>query len=172
MSDRLPEYIDPLELAAKRGALRGRLALSLMKRLRGMLVDDQGYAELELAFGKEGRVDAVRGHVEATLHLRCQNCLGMINWQVRSEVSLAIVTSLDEVDLLPETYEPLLQGEERTALKDIVEEELLLAIPMIPKHADNCRGQGTSLPCVDEPVGKHNENPFSLLAQSKYTGDK
>lgn len=147
--------------------------MSVMDRLKEVVADDDGYAEVDLWFGKEGRIATVRGRVEATVSLVCQNCLGVIRWPVKSDVALGLITSLDEVSLLPEPYEPLLLGQGKTALKEIVEEELLLAVPAIPKHAEKClekmaRMNGSPL----ESGEVTHENPFSVLVKLKHTGEK
>jgi len=51
MLDRLPEYIDPLHLADKRGVLKGQIPLRSLDRLADMLVNDTGTITVELFFG-------------------------------------------------------------------------------------------------------------------------
>lgn len=50
MLDRLPEYIDPLHLADKRGELKGQLSLSILDRLAEKLHDDTGIVAVDLFF--------------------------------------------------------------------------------------------------------------------------
>ena len=173
MLDRLPEFIDPLQLAERRGVLNGRLPLSTMDRLAEMGADDGGFAEVELRFSKEGKIATVRGRIEATVGLVCQNCLGMIRWPVVSDVALGVVASLDEASLLPEPYEPLLLGTSKLALKELVEDELLLAVPTIPKHSERCleKMAHKNRPVIESNEVAH-ENPFSVLAKLKHTGEK
>lgn len=174
MLARLPEYIDPLHLADKRGELKGQIPVSSLDRLADMLFDDTGAVAVELFFGREGRLAKVEGQLETVLELKCQNCLQAVQWPVKHSVKLGVVTSIDQADRLPEDYEPLLvNGEERILLKNIVEDELLLILPTFPKHAHNCLAQ--------EFVNKEDllqnqqpslpENPFSILAKLKNTGD-
>ncbi|MFU8788035.1 MAG: YceD family protein [Methylobacter sp.] len=174
MLARLPEYIDPLHLADKRGELKGQIPVSSLDRLADMLFDDTGAVAVELFFGREGRLAKVEGQLETVLELKCQNCLQAVQWPVKHSVKLGVVTSIDQADRLLEDYEPLLvNGEERILLKNIVEDELLLILPTFPKHAYNCLAQ--------EFVNKEDllqnqqpslpENPFSILAKLKNTGD-
>ena len=48
MLDRLPEYIDPVHLADKRGALKGQIPLSSLDRLAEFLADDKGAVSIDL----------------------------------------------------------------------------------------------------------------------------
>lgn len=173
MSHRLPDFIDPLQLADKGRTLRGEIPLSAMGRLRDLMADDGGDARFELSFGKEGKLATIKGFVEATLRLVCQNCLGIVSIAVKSDVNLGIIVSLDEVELLPEPYEPLVFGSSKTSLKELVEDELLLGIPAVPKHAEDClenAGRARRQPLESgEPSA---ENPFAILARLKHIGEK
>jgi len=162
MSEHLPEFIDPLALTDKQRQLRGSLPLAKMLRLRDVLLSREGNARFELNFRKEGRVAAVLGRVEAELELQCQCCLGPLWWRVNNAVRLGIVRSLEEANLLPESFEPLLLEDETIPLVDIIQDELLLAIPAIPQH-EQC---GELLAREGKP-GKQRENPFAVLADLK-----
>ena len=165
MAEHLPEFIDPLVLVEKRSEFKGSLPLSQMSRIQELLFDREGEVGFELRFGKEGRIAAVTGSVRAELQLQCQCCLGSIPWTVNSVVSLGVVRSIDEADLLPESYEPLLLDEDSLSLADIVQEELLLAIPTIPQH-ERCGPVG---PPAQEtaPEPPKRPNPFAVLANLK-----
>ena len=162
MVEYLPELIDPLALVDKRRQFKGSLPLSKMARMRDVLFNDEGQVRFELRFGKDGNVLAVTGIVEAELELQCQCCLGPIAWPVSSHVKLAIVRSIEQADLLPESYEPLLLEEDIIPLTDIIQEELLLAVPTIPQHGQ-C-GEIASKFTTESPK---RPNPFAVLAELK-----
>ena len=165
MVEHLPEYIDPLALADKHRRFKGSFPLSKMTRLQDVLLDQAGEVKFELEFGKDGKYAVVTGVVKAELVLQCQCCLGSIPWTVNGPVSLAVVGSIDEADLLPDSYEPLLLEEQSIPLSDIVQEELLLAVPTIPQH-EKC---GVSMAKPSEPVQEapKRPNPFAVLAKLK-----
>ncbi|HEV2321072.1 MAG TPA: YceD family protein, partial [Gammaproteobacteria bacterium] len=71
---------------------------------------------------------------------------------------------------LPPEYEPLPSGDGRVAIAELVADELLLALPLVPKHGDGevCE--------VDQAVAVHEtpaaaeesrKNPFAELAKLK-----
>lgn len=162
MSEHVPELIDPLALVEKRRQFKGAVPLSRLLRLHDLLVSLEGDARFELSFTKEGRVAAVLGKVEADLQLQCQCCLRAIPWCVSSKVRLGIVRSIDEANLLPESFEPLLLEQETIPLADIVQDELLLAIPPIPQHS-RCDWALNGMTRLSE----ERSNPFAVLADFK-----
>lgn len=174
MLARLPEYIDPLHLADKRGELKGQIPVSSLDRLAGALFSDTGAVTVDLFFGREGRLAKIEGQIEAVLELECQNCLQAVQWPVKSSIKLGIVTSIDQADRLPEDYDPLLVEEGKMPLKNIVEDELLLILPAFPKHSHNCLVQKSGNNKVEVLLNEQQsptKNPFSILAKFKNTGD-
>ncbi len=174
MLERLPEYIDPLYLADKRGALKGRIPINSLSRLADILQNDEGTIFVELFFGREGRLAFCEGHIEAVLVLKCQNCLEAIELPVNSSIKLGIVVSIDQANKLPEEYEPLLVQEGNMLLKNIIEDELLLMLPTFPKHKSRCFVSNPNNSKVDLLFNGDlslPENPFSILVNLKNTGD-
>ena len=161
MAEHLPDLFDPLEFAEKRRRIHGCMSLAGMDRLRSELLDDQGEATVDLAFGREGRVATITGHVEANLVLQCQCCLESMAWLVRCDVRLGMAGSIDEANRLPESMEALIvSAGASVALADLVQDELLLAIPPIPRHPD-CHLPEPRAASPEKP------NPFAELAQLK-----
>lgn len=174
MLTRLPEFIDPLHLADKRGELKGQIPVSSLDRLADLLFSDTGSVTVDLFFGREGRLAKIEGEIETVLELKCQNCLQAVQWPVKTGIKLGIVTSIDQADRLPEDYEPLLVDEGKTLLKNIIEDELLLILPTFPKHQHDCLGQRSDNKKADFLLNEQQsptENPFSILAKLKNTGD-
>ena len=174
MLDRLPEYIDPLHLADKRGELKGQIPLRSLDRLAKMLVNDAGTVNVDLFFGREGRLAKVEGHIQTVLELECQNCLEAVKWPVDCTIKLGVVTSIDQANRLPEDYEPLMVEEGKILLKNIIEDEILLILPAFPKHQHACFVPKVDNNSVDPLVNDEQsspENPFSILAKLKNTGD-
>jgi uncharacterized protein len=71
--------------------------------------------------------------VEAELPLVCQRSLQPYLEPVKRHSLLAVVASIEEQELLPEHYEPVLVEQGRMALLEVVEDELLLAVPQVPR---------------------------------------
>ena len=162
MPEHLPDAVDPVAFAEKRGHLVGRLAVGGLDRIVPMVKNPEGYVDLDLQFGKQGRLPLIEGHVAAQLVLECQCCLGPMEWNIDSKVRLGIVESVDAALLLPEDTEALIvEPDVEVLLADIVQDELLLAIPAIPQH-DDCHLPGETPAPVEA-----RRNPFASLADLK-----
>lgn len=174
MLDRLPELIDPISFADKHSELSGQIKLNSLSRLAPLLKDDSGVATVDLIFSRNGRLASIEGRITATLTVTCQNCLNAMDLSIESHIRLGIVGSLDEADRLPENYEPLLVGEGKIPLKDIVEDELLLALPDFPRHLEACFNSEARADHQDslDIEQSNSNNPFSILAKLKHTGVK
>jgi len=141
------------------------MALQRMDRLAEALVENIGGVDYELEFVKEGKTSLIKGQIRAILVLECQVCLGNIELLVDTVLSLAVVSSFDEMTQLNECYEPLMVTEGKCVTKDIIEDELLLALPIIPKHP-GCQIERNPIKKAEET-----QNPFAILADFKFKGD-
>lgn len=162
-TDQLPDFIDPFEYAEKKRRIKGSVPVAQLDRIEDSVLDNRGEIKVDLTFHREKHfgLATVTGSVETHLVLQCQCCLEPLPYPVRSLVHLAIVSSLEEADRLPKEYEPLMAtpGASMVFL-DIIQEEILLAIPSIPKH----------LSCKVEQREKHSKgeaHPFALLTALK-----
>jgi uncharacterized protein len=176
MSKRLPEHLDPWRFADLGETFAGSVALQDLSRLRESLLDDQGRASFELEFYRDERRRAcLKGRVEATLLLECQRCLKAVRLKVSSDTAIAFVEGFDEAEQLPEALDPWMVEDQRVSLQDLIEDELLLALPQVAMHpADECtatdtgaRGD-TAIEAADEA---ERENPFAILSGLKATKD-
>jgi len=124
----------------------------------------------ELRFGRgEGRWPRIRGWVRTTLNLECQRCLGELGISVDATLDLAVIEVPDEADTLPDSCEPILVEDGRLRLLDIIEEELLLAVPQVPRHvAGVCApAQKAGQDRVDTEQTEVPESPFAVLTGMK-----
>ena len=164
MLEQLPVIIEPLRLAEAGRQLHGRLPLAGLSRLAPALHEVQGEVEVELDLGKdELRIAYVRGRLRAQLNLICQRCLQPMVLPVDAEFALGLVTSEEAAEQLPTHYEPLLVSGP-VQLAEIIEDELILAVPFVPLHPmGQCPAQ-SGQQGRDEGKPPH---PFAALAQLK-----
>jgi uncharacterized protein len=140
MSRRLPEFIDPFHLVERRQVLKGSVSLSKMQRLASLSMDPNGNAELEIHFGRdEAGLPVARGTITTVVRLQCQRCLEPWDFELETEFTLGVVASLSEAGNLPENYEPLIVDEPPMSLAELIEDEILLALPAVAMHSkENC----------------------------------
>jgi uncharacterized protein len=172
MSDKLPNLIDPLLFAERRSILAGALKISVLKRLSDMVVNVDSDINVEVQFAKQGKRAVVFGRIQSVLELECQSCLQALAWPIELTFKLAVVSSLQEADKLEIDCEPLLLDGEKVSLNEMIEDEILLAIPDYPKHGYDCIPQHQSIdPAFDDNSRTETNNPFSVLAKLKKTGE-
>jgi uncharacterized protein len=165
MLDCLPERIEPLGLADVGRSLRGSLAVQRLQRLAPLLHSSAGDLSVRLDFRlDERRVRAVRGSIEGEISLICQRCLKQLRFPVNLQFCLGIVSSEADIDRLPDGYEPLLVSGEPIPTSELVEDEVLLALPAIPIHEDSA---GDCEMDYDNPGLPDRENPFAVLKKLK-----
>jgi uncharacterized protein len=158
----LPSRIDPWRLTAEGGRLEGSLALAALPRLVAELDRTDGVVSVALVAGVDRQgVRFIGGAVRTEVELVCQRCLGPLRLALDVTVGLGLVHDEAEADRLPEEYEPLLVPEGIIHVADLVEDELLLALPRIPRHDDvrDCEANGYRAPDRVEQ-----DQPFATLA--------
>lgn len=147
--------------------LRGRVAVSELERLIPVLTSSQGELLVEMELGKDP--DGTRylsGTIQGDVALKCQRCLEDMTLPLDLNFSLGLVHSDEAASALPDWYEPLLVGSEPASIADVIAEEVLLAIPIVPMHRDNQNCQ-EFVKDYKPPVGEKRDNPFDVLADLK-----
>ncbi len=164
MLEQLPVIIEPLRLAETGRRLHGRLPLAEFKRLAPELHEVRGEVEVELEFGKdELHIAYLRGHLRTRLQLICQRCLQPMALPVDAKFALGLVTTDEAAEQLAADYEPLMVSGPMQ-LPEIIEDELILAVPFAPLHpAGQCPAQSGQEGPQEDKV----PHPFAVLARLK-----
>lgn len=164
MLDCLPERIEPLGLADVGRSFRGEVPVSKLLRLLPSLSSADDVLKVRLDFRlDERRMRVLKGTIEGSVSLVCQRCLKALRFPLDLSFSLGIVASETDIDRLPEGYEPLLVSGEPLRTFDVVEDEVLLAVPAFPLHEG---GQSCVMVYENQPLAVKN-NPFSILEKLK-----
>ena len=175
MSDKaqkLPQFIDPFRLAEVGRMYDGSLPIRHMKRLLPLLDGDSALNDeliLTLAFDKDSNgIHLLSGTIKGTLKLVCQRCLKQMDFAIDANILIAFLASEFDEEKLGGEYDPYIVTDTPIMLSDIIEDELLLAMPTIPKHENTqCSEQLTHLTHTDSDTILANEdkvtNPFSIL---------
>jgi uncharacterized protein len=131
--------IDGFEFATAGATQEGTLPLSSFPRLQDVLVSDKGEAAYTLRGVRDERGrPSLRLHVRATLQLRCQRCLGALPHEVDTDEILVLAASQAEIDADPITVDmpTRVVATKEMAVRQLVEDELILALPYAPRHED------------------------------------
>ena len=172
MLSQLPERADPKRLCEQGKAFAGQIALGKLPRLTPLLTSSEGEAAFTLVFDRdEEQRFRIRGTVRANLSIRCERCLQGMALPVDVSFTLSPVNGPMEAEALPDEYDPLLTEDSVLQLADLVEDELILAIPPAPRHpAETCGvdlADFRRVASVAQKPSEVRENPFAVLANWK-----
>jgi len=163
MSDQAP--IDALQFAREGRRLDGEVAVAGMQRLHDVLTETAGVVRYCI----EGSINARRKPVldvvvEATLPLTCQRCLERVDYPLKRASRFVLAEGDQELpDVAEEDPETeTLPAEALADIDDVIEQEVLLGVPLAPMHPE-----GT---CGAEPdsVRETRVSPFAVLEQLKH----
>ncbi|WP_339485465.1 YceD family protein [Pseudomonas sp. EL_65y_Pfl2_R95] len=165
----IPPHVDPRKLADRTATLEGEIALADLQRLCSPLAANDGMVRAKFFFERDERNAVVfHSELEVDVKMVCQRCLELVALPIQSACDYAVVKEGANTQSVPQGYDVLELGEDPLDLLALVEDELLLALPIVPAHdPDDCQQPGG----LDEPEPSEDEvtrsNPFSVLAQLK-----
>jgi uncharacterized protein len=169
MSADLPESIDAWRAVTARRIFEGEVPLSRFQRLRDGLVDVDGSCRFRLEFGRDAfGIATVSLLVEAGLPLECQRSLQRFVLPVRFEQQLGLIRNEREEAALPPETEPVLVAEDgKLCPLDLVEDELILALPVVPLAPGTADAEAAEPSTPEPPDTEKRINPFAALAALK-----
>jgi uncharacterized protein len=168
-----PRHLDLVRFASAGAALSGQWPAASLDRLA---IDAPPSGDGQVLWSARGESRAVAGsppevwlHVQANtvVQLVCQRCLQALHQPLAAQRSIRWVADEAEAERLDELCEDdvlALPSQGRLDLKDLVEDELILSLPLVPRHG--VCPDPLPLPeddLQDEPPA----NPFSVLAGLK-----
>jgi uncharacterized protein len=131
----LPDFADPHRLCGLGKVYEGELALREFPRLAALMASQSGTVRFRLGFGRDAeRRSVIDVEVAGVLPLVCQRCLQSFGYPIETAARLALVNGPDEAERLPSELDPLLVVDGCVAPRDLIEDELLLAVPNAPMH--------------------------------------
>lgn len=154
---------------------KGQVDFSELPRFCEALTDTQGVLRYQFCFGKdEEGVHFVEGFCECQITLTCERCLEAFLLPILTEFKLGIVYSDEQAKQLPKVYEPVfVQGDDLNAC-EFLEDELILSLPMHPKHPEDlCVGVQSVFSDRDDHTKSNargateRNSPFDVLSQLK-----
>lgn len=136
----LPSHIDPYSKANQGTAFVGKISLKELSRLEQLLSCTEGEVQIMLTLQQEegGRL-YLSGQVITQLQLPCERCGNPVYYDINLKLRLSPVLTDSQAAQVPKEYDPLVTGSEPVSVLELVEEELLLSLPMVAKHEqDEC----------------------------------
>jgi len=133
MSASLPASVDAERMVAGRRSFEGILPVAELPRLVEALADDRGEVAYRLDF-EQGTLGGPQLHVvlSAGLTLECQRTLESFVYPATVDTRLGLLANEQDADALPGDCEPLLLEGGALSPRKVIEDELLLALPLVP----------------------------------------
>jgi uncharacterized protein len=179
MSDApLPVYVDARKVFVNETLVEGSIEVQKLERVAACTADGQGKVRAKLTFSidRAGR-RRIKGSAQSPLMLTCQRCLQPVAVELQEEIELVLVDDEESAQLLDKEFEPWVSEDHRIILADLLDEQLLLGMPIVVYHQHG--------PCsekVNHQTGEQDaeaqtqeltrqNNPFAVLADFKVERD-
>ena len=166
MPKQLPETTNFLKQAERNVTLEGVMPLAKLERLSEVLCGNSGELIAKLYFTSNKGYLGLHGKVDATLELTCQRCMEPMKHEVSGRFNLGLMTSEGFEDKLPPDVDPYLLEEDEQSVLDILEDELLLSVPIAAMHQQECSAF-LQKQNKERRVEKEKSNPFAVLKDLK-----
>lgn len=165
MSPVLPQYIEPARLADNEESLEGTLGIDNMQRLLSIVDSRDSLITFHLSFSRNEVEETVviDGGFSTELAVRCQRCLEPLVIRMERAIRVACVSETADTGTLTTDVEPLQMHESRIALSDLIEDEVLLGLPMSPVH----RPEECPATELLQELRESRESPFAILKKLK-----
>lgn len=175
MLDKLPDWIDPVNSAEHNKRFVSRVKQGQLKRLSEFLVSAENDVVVDARFFRfpKLKLPAVELHLETIVRLQCQRSLKAFDLPLKTSMTGVFTESMALVEGLDESVEVFELTSDKVSLTDLVEEELLIHLPMVPVD-DNAQmeyvnddpdslAQETAKTSQDSVDLERKENPFAVL---------
>lgn len=166
---KLPITISPLRSAQRRLVCNGVFKLSDMTRL---LTECEGRSEqvkVNVKFDLDERgLTVMSGSASTLVALTCQRCNENFDQELEVEFTFSPAKNDEAAEKIPSYYDVVeLDENGEVNLRELIEEELILSIPLIPRHKiQDCSAKADSV-WGELPEELEKPNPFDVLKQLK-----
>ena len=160
----LPSQLKLFNLAKKEISLSGLYQISDLARVSEIASNKTDKININLSFYLDNdKTPCIDGIISLDIVLICQRCLEELNISLKVRFNLAFVRNEKQGEELDSNYEIYVTEEDELATHDLISDEILLSIPMVPTHDYDCMKDINGQEIVEEK----SENPFAILKKLK-----
>ncbi|MGH8319284.1 MAG: YceD family protein [Steroidobacteraceae bacterium] len=165
-----PPWFQPLEvdrLARGEAEIDFDVPLAELPRLKSRIAGIGGSVRGAVRFGQQSGFAVVELSLAGKATLQCQRCMRVMELPIDSTTRVALIAAEAHAPEVPAELEPVLAREGRISAGELVEEELLLALPIVPLHEElrDC-AVPPAAPRVAAAEPEHvTQRPFAGLAE-------
>ena len=127
-----------MAMAQRGSVLEGAIEFAKFARLKDLLNASDGSARARIAFrrGHDGML-FMELQYEAALELICQRCLEPVIHEVNERVDFAVAETEDSLAVLPQGVDLISLDGDRFKPATLIEDELIVSLPLVPRHGDD-----------------------------------
>jgi uncharacterized protein len=163
------------ELAARHATWAGHLTTAQLPRVAALLATGTSpQLDVTVTFAPAECGAACLGLlVRGDFELICQRCLDPIEWQAKLSPNLTVLADENDAQFLEDPFESVLMDAEGLRLAQIVEDEVLAAVPLAPMHSrgSECRAPRPGMPQAGDDAAS-TSRPFAGLAAIMKAGQR
>ena len=143
---------DVRKLADARATIGLDIPVAELPGLPGELISGSGVLHAHVQFGREQGFMVAQVVLRGQLELICQRCMGPMPLPIETSSPVLLVESEADAEAAPVEWETYLAAEGRLSLAALAAEELLLALPVVPLHADGSGCKVVGRQSADQPA--------------------
>ena len=134
----LPRFLDPRKLCDGQQTITGVVELSTLTGFCSYLQSDQGQVSVQLHFSRDNaHRPIIKGSAEIkNVQISCQRCLDAVSIDIMGDMSVAIVLNEEQAEKLPTEYDPWLLEDKKLDMRELIDHEMILNIPIVAYHSD------------------------------------
>ena len=162
-----PPWLKPLEvdrLAGTEADVDFAIPLAELSGLRALRDGVAGSASGHVHFSREQGFATAEITLRGRVTLECQRCMSPMELALETVARVALIASEADASRVPADLEPVLATGGRISIGELVTEELLLMLPIVPLHAGSSE-------CAPVPAaqardsGSETHQPFARLGE-------
>lgn len=135
-NDKLPQSVTAKKLVDSGAKLAGFMAADRLARVADAVENIPAKIAVELAFSRNASYKAIIDlQIIGNVEMQCQRCLAPVTVPLKIENSLTIVAHDEEAKSRIKELEPIILEEGILDIDTLVEEEILLGLPLIAMHS-------------------------------------
>jgi uncharacterized protein len=165
-----PPWSQPLDvdrLSRGEAEIDFDVPLAELSRLRSRIPGIGGSVRGGARFGRRSGFAVAELSLAGKVALQCQRCMQPMEWVLDSTTEVALIFAEADAADVPEDLEPVLARSGTISAGELVEEELLLALPIVPLHEElrDCALPATAPLVADEAPEHVTQRPFAGLGE-------
>ena len=176
---RLPVEVDPFRLVEQGRKFEGRIPVTDFPRLQDLLFEAKDeLVNVNLEFTRtETGLPMIKGQIVANMQMICNRCLDSVLMEIVANPEVVLVSTDAQAQKLQDVTDIWLVEDKKLFLTDFIEDEILLAMPIVISHSECQPARKLIEASPDEIIHdesrdgntdeQQKENPFAVLKDLK-----